>query len=267
MPVQDFDAYPAFFDVRGAPISQPPTIIIEPSHQLPSGSATPYYSPGGSGKTPDQITGLVRWYKADAITGVADGAAIPQWNSVVGGAGAYMSASSPPTYKVSVLNNLPVCRFDGVANYLDGNTPVNVVQPFTLFFVMKLSVLPATGQTMQVYMSMSDQASQIGYADNGTSYLYSSPGPGLNEAVSSFGAFHAFAYVFNGASSRIHTDALLSTGDGGTGDLQNVRIATSASGASHFNGDIAEICLYTNAVANTDVQALIQGFRYKYGTP
>jgi hypothetical protein len=65
MPVQDFDAYPAFFDVRGAPISQPPTVIIEPSHQLPSGSAIPYYPPD----LPHLLNGLISYWKLDEASG------------------------------------------------------------------------------------------------------------------------------------------------------------------------------------------------------
>jgi hypothetical protein len=63
MSAQDFDAYPAFFDVPGAPISQPPTEIIEPSHQLPSGSAVPYYPPD----LPHLLNGLVSYWPLDAL--------------------------------------------------------------------------------------------------------------------------------------------------------------------------------------------------------
>jgi len=70
---------------------------------------------------PNNISGLAMWLKADAITGLADGATVNTWNDS-------SSASTPrnatrefgtPIYKTNVLNGKPVVRFptDGESRF------------------------------------------------------------------------------------------------------------------------------------------------------
>lgn len=69
---------------------------------------------------PDGITGLHGWYKADAITGLSNGAAVTQWNDSSGfvNHAAQATALNQPTYQTNVVNGLPVVRFDGTNDRL-----------------------------------------------------------------------------------------------------------------------------------------------------
>jgi len=69
---------------------------------------------------PDGISGLHGWYKADAITGLANGAAVSQWDDSSGNANhaTQGTGANQPSYQTNVINGLPVVRFNGTTNRL-----------------------------------------------------------------------------------------------------------------------------------------------------
>lgn len=69
--------------------------------------------------TPDQISGLGYWYKADALA-LAEGAAVSSWadSSGNGNTLAQATATQQPTYRATGLNGKACVEFDGVADYL-----------------------------------------------------------------------------------------------------------------------------------------------------
>ncbi len=66
--------------------------------------------------------GLTLWLDADAITGLAHGAAVAAWSDRSGRANdaAQANATLQPLYVTNALNGRPVVRFDGADDYLDG---------------------------------------------------------------------------------------------------------------------------------------------------
>jgi hypothetical protein len=70
--------------------------------------------------SPDKMPGLVAWYKADAITPVADVTAIASWLDSSPSAIALVQATGgdQPVYKVAIQNGLPVVRFNGSTDVL-----------------------------------------------------------------------------------------------------------------------------------------------------
>lgn len=72
-------------------------------------------SPATTTTLPDSIAGanLKLWLKADAIVGKVNNDTITTWADSSGNNYDAAEATNPPTYKTSVINSLPVVRFDG----------------------------------------------------------------------------------------------------------------------------------------------------------
>jgi len=94
--------------------------------------------PGGVGNSTDNKL----WLKADAITGVADGASITTWSDQSGNGNDFTqsTASKKPTYAQSNsnFNNKPTVTFDGSSDFLDyGNGSMNASSVYSIFFVYR----------------------------------------------------------------------------------------------------------------------------------
>lgn len=62
---------------------------------------------------PNAVTGLVAWYKADALA-ISNGNPVSSWTDSSGlGNHATQNGSSRPTFITNAINSLPVVRFDG----------------------------------------------------------------------------------------------------------------------------------------------------------
>src|SRR5215217_4469118 len=70
--------------------------------------------------SPDAVSGLQLWLKADAITGLSDTNAVSQWDDSSGQANHATQPSGlvQPIYRTNIVNSLPVVRFDGVGSRL-----------------------------------------------------------------------------------------------------------------------------------------------------
>src|SRR5688572_5561243 len=72
---------------------------------------------------PSISASLKRWFKADAITGLADSDPVTTWTDSSGTANVTQAtAAKKPTYRTNVINSLPVVRFDGTDDLLTGLT-------------------------------------------------------------------------------------------------------------------------------------------------
>lgn len=91
-----------------------------------------------------QIPSLQMWLKADAITGIADGDAVPVWMDASGHANdaAQTASAARPTLRLNRLNGLPVLYFDGSSSAM--TTPLTVQNNYSVFIVFD-SELPGCG--------------------------------------------------------------------------------------------------------------------------
>lgn len=88
------------------------------------------------------------WLAADAITGLADGAAVSQWNDVSGSNNHATQATgaNQPTYRLNQINGMPAVDFDGVNDYFV--SPLSASGPFAtdeLVFAVLIRDTAATG--------------------------------------------------------------------------------------------------------------------------
>lgn len=80
--------------------------------------------------SPAFISNLKIWLQANQITGLNDGDAVTTWSDSSGnGYNATQSTGSlKPLYKTNIKNGLPVVRFDGTDDFLEG-TSLTMSQP------------------------------------------------------------------------------------------------------------------------------------------
>lgn len=92
-------------DLAGNESAQSAPVVATPAEADPG---------GGGALTPDQIPNLHAWWKADTITGAADGDTLSTWPDSSGhGRDAVFNndASTKPSYATAQVNSLPVVRF------------------------------------------------------------------------------------------------------------------------------------------------------------
>jgi hypothetical protein len=94
---------------------------------------------GTTCETPAKAS-LVMWLKADAITGLADGAAVAAWSDASGQNNntAQATVARRPVYKTNVVNGKPVVRFDGADDAL-AITSTKVLASFSVFIVYRFA--------------------------------------------------------------------------------------------------------------------------------
>lgn len=214
---------------------------------------------------PTDVAGLIGWWRADAITGLSDGAAVASWpdSSASGWNLAQGVAGNRPVYRTNVLNELPVVRFDGVDDFLTA-TITSDAQPTTWFLVFKLAdsgrsvnlvhatqeILRQSSNAVRVFAGVN--ADSTGYTHVGAQWDY-------------------LTIVVNGASSVFRANGVtytLSAGPGANATGTALRIGGHPSiGTRAVLGDIAEIVLYSTALSTTDRDAIETYIVQKYLTP
>jgi hypothetical protein len=232
---------------------------------VPAGTPTPAPTPTPTGTpfNPDDVSGLIRWYKADALS-LSDGDPVSSWPSSTGTDSMQQATSGlQPLFKTPIVNGKPVVRFDGVNDYMDGATALNVPQSFTFIVVAH-----------QLSLGDNRVASgppgpfQFNFGGSGNAYVYG--GAFLIDSNDSSSGFHVYAGVINDPFSILYTDGTPeATGDsGGAGSSWGgTRLGTDPFGFAYGHFDLAEFCFYDHALPDADIQGLTQGFRNKYAIP
>ena len=218
--------------------------------------------------SPRQLGGMQAWYRADAITALADGDPVASWVDSTANARtlAQSTADYRPAYKVSIQNGRPAIRFDGTDDMLSGAFAGSL--QFTVFSVQRPHVFIA--------------ASMIYRA--GESYNF-------------FGAYHNLTtlwFGFLGSDWKqyypLHTTSMVLPElwtlrydqawwrlwvNGGALTPQaeitapNVGsqfvVAAQAQGTHHFDGDIFELAFFAEALSDRDRQRVERYLARKWG--
>lgn len=92
------------------------------------------------GWIPSDKSGLMFWFKADAITGLSDGDPVSTWaDSSTNGRDATQTGGNRPTYETNELNGLPGVRFTQASNQFMEYGTDNIVSqsttPYTIVWV------------------------------------------------------------------------------------------------------------------------------------
>src|SRR5262245_37146172 len=98
--------------ILSPPFPPPKVLLVGQGSYSVSGQALlfkrDYKMAMGGPTTPDQITGLVGWWKADSLA-LSDGAAVTSWSdsSGTGNTATQATGGVQPIYKTNILNGKP----------------------------------------------------------------------------------------------------------------------------------------------------------------
>jgi len=203
--------------------------------------------------TPDQITGLVTWLKADALA-LVDADPVASWTDSSGNSNSPVQATgaAKPTYKTNIINGLPVVRFDGGDRLAMPDETQFDIATSTIFAVFK-----RTSGTSGTVMSKNTTGTggagrrKLQIATTSTSLYYASGADGANIAVTATPSnWNMFGVVTRGDSDHsiflngVQTDSVAALGDSTTNNAAMEIGAAFSNGAEAFTGDIAEIIVY-----------------------
>lgn len=224
----------------------------------------------------------VAWLKADAITGLANGAAVATWTDASGnGFNATQNTSTRrPTYLTGAINGLPVVRFNASnTNYLA--LPRPVADDFTIICVYRASQGIGTGTAFYqgaglVNGEVANTVNDFGLSLNANGRLLAGTGNPDTTIASSSTTFTngqphivVFRRTSSSGSLTLHVDGVLQ--GSATGGKQSLTApAQLVLGAqqtlnNYLTGDIAEVKIYAAALSDTDRAAEEAALRCKYG--
>ena len=186
------------------------------------------------------------WLKADAITGLADGAAVSSWadSSPIGNTATQATAARQPVYKTNILNGLPSVRFDGntgtTPDYLDITS-----SSFTSYSIF--AVYKCTGTAANPYNALIG-CTGGGFYAGGTNA--NARGPAVYDGTAWFACSAASTtanlieyrnrnIILNGSVPAYATQRILA----GTFAATAIGIRT-ISDTTAFAGDIHELIIY-----------------------
>ncbi|MBP8042486.1 MAG: PKD domain-containing protein, partial [Bacteroidales bacterium] len=227
--------------------------------------------------TPDQIPGLSLWLRSDTNV-VLNGANVTQWNDCSGNNNnaSQSIVVSQPMLVSDALNGLPVVRFDGVNDFIGGDTIPNIDTTSISVFVVANG---APGASANLYGMFNINAYTNGFCldrqgwdgklsiyNNGNIVYTPSgtlPNAGYNykilEAVKKYNI--ETELFINGNSQASSTNSLL---NGPFTNADYVIGHSQTSYGEYFKGEIAEILVYKKSLNAVDRQSVENYLRMKY---
>ena len=220
--------------------------------------------------SPRQLGIMQAWYRADAITSLADGDPVASWVDSTANARtlAQSTADYRPAYKVSIQNGRPAIRFDGLDDWVSGAFGGSL--KFTVFSVQRPEI----------------------FALSETIYLVPSParnlwGKWLNSVTLHFGFWSAEGYsdyypshtpsmttpemwtlFYDQSSWRLWIDgnALAPQADTKVPGLGTIVQVGGWVGLSRYwDGDIFELAFFAEALSDRDRQRVERYLARKWG--
>lgn len=216
-------------------------------------------------EVPQTISSLVGWFDATRITGLADGAAVGQWDDLSGASRHLLQSTgaNQPTYQTNELNSNPVVRFDGSNDTLATNAFTAEAQPHTIFSVVRFASIAASSYIFD----------GIGTADRhalfyftGSSQMEQYAGSSITGGAPSVGTGLIFSSVFNGASSELFKNGTsVATGDCGGNLITGLTLGGRFNAIDLLNGDIGEVIVYNRALSVGERQQVEDYLTTKWG--
>ncbi|HEX7655050.1 MAG TPA: LamG-like jellyroll fold domain-containing protein, partial [Verrucomicrobiae bacterium] len=223
----------------------------------------------------------VAWFKADAVVGLIDGAALTTWPDSTGHGytATQPNSSLQPVYRTGGINGLPVVQFPaGAARALLLNRPVQ--DDFTCYCVFRPAVGSGTGNSATncaVFLDGLPSGTTNGFnlgllADGRLIASVGDPNfPITTSAAYNDGLTHILTLrrISNTGWWDMFVDGQLAGGNWGPTNTLNaagtLTLGASAGLAAGFRGDIAELKLYGTTMGDTERVLQEQGLAQKWG--
>ena len=222
------------------------------------------------------------WYKADAVTGLAQGAALGAWPDSSGN-GIYAlqtNVNQRPVYETNALHGLPAIRFDSAAStFLYFQRPVQ--DDFTMLVVYQSSQ-SNQGNGTNFYngsgLVNGDQPmvqNDFGTALNANGQVLAGTG-NPDTSLQSPGGFNdgqphimAFERTASSGALALFVDGVqVDSGVGGTQSLTSpatLDLGAVPSGGGFLDGDLAEVKIFSSALSGGDLVVEENQLACKYG--
>lgn len=210
-----------------------------------------------------------RW-RASEITGLADGAAISQWDDESGNANHLVQASGglQPLYKTGINNGLPAVRFDGTDDEL--HVSLTLTQPFAMFFVAKLTAASNPSHVRIFAKPQPGSTFSIHFGTGDPSLMTMQAGSALQSGFMSDPSadWHAWGFVFDGASSEMLKDnTSVVAGAAGSGGITSLYLGADAFGSGAADIQHQEVIVATGTLTSGQLDDLATYFQDTYDTP
>lgn len=215
-----------------------------------------------AGFSPDSLSGLKLWLKADALA-LSDNDAVASWtdSSGLGNHAAQATEAKKPTYKTAIQNGKPVIRFDGTDDHL-ACPAITAASGLTGFVVYKITTAVSFGMTFVVGQGTLElrQASGVG----GLITLFSSGT--ITDGTGT--AWHVCSFSNNGVNlTELWVDGTSIGTTANTAASGTPSIGDRIAGGFPLNGDVAEVLLYDSSLSIANRQAVESYLKTKYATP
>ncbi len=240
----------------------------------------------GSGNNSSEVSAtpfaLTTWFKADAITGLANGAPVSTWRDVSGNTNnaTQVTTGQQPTYVTGAMNGLPVVRFTSAnSTYLAFNRPVQ--DDFTIICVFRASKGIGTGTAYYqgaglVNGEVSGVVDDFGTSLNTNGVLLAGTGNPDTTVVSSSSGYNngqphimTFKRTRSSGALVLYVDGVQAgTATGGTQSLTSptqLVLGAQQTLINFLTGDIAEVKIFNTPLADSDRTAEENALKCKYG--
>lgn len=224
---------------------------------------------------------LTVWFKADAITGLVNGAAVSVWTDLTGNGYHAMQllSGNRPTYVTSAINGQPAVHFNSASSsYLWFYRPVQ--DDFTMIFVYRSSQGIGTGVNFWegaglINGEVPNTVGDFGIALNANGQILAGTGNPDRTLSSGAGYNNGQAHVVTfkrirstGALLLYVDGALAATATGGTQSLTapNQLVLGGQAVLNNFlTGDLVEVQVYNAPLSDTDRRGQENALKCKYG--
>jgi hypothetical protein len=238
----------------------------------PSGGATPSPTPTSTPVDPSTIAGLNLWLKADAITGVADGAPMYSgWPDSSGQAHDFAAYVGYPIFKQNFLNGKPVVGFSGTNQFLTNTTAALISGQCTVIAVVSFDAAAAGAHS---YFSSGGGASNniaMTIGSNGADLVHNHFASGWASATDIGGvvpnAFNIVTADWNGSNIHLWRNGALKATTGATtfGNTATTTRLGLDDLSQTFAGNLAEVLIYSRALSDPERHAVDSYLSTKYG--
>lgn len=231
---------------------------------------------------PDEVSGLVQWLKADDLT-LDNNDQVSTWTAAVGNNATQATSSNQPIFKTNRIGTMPALEFDNSNDFMSFSGLGAALTQYTLIAVAR----PDTGGPGNI---LSQDAG--GFSDDllwgvdpeedtttdnkWAAVLQRSSASDRVIVESTLDADTTDASVvavrYDGTDLALYVndgfmpvDTKLGVGSCNIADRTwNIGRTPPAQAARYWDGDIAEICIYSVAISDLDLAAVVRGLREKY---
>lgn len=204
--------------------------------------------------SPDSISGMLGWWKADAI-GLNNGDPVATWEDshttnldLTQGTGA-----ARPTYQTSVINSLPVVRFDGTDDVLSVTASISIRHVFVVAkndsattFTGNEGLVSAQSGAASPILDGANATTEFEDVLGGDTYRKNGIAFAAGDYQGPMGVFAYISYSFNAFA------------------VTAFQVGRDRGLARFWDGDVAEVLIYDSVLSSTDRDAVEGYLQAKY---